>query len=93
MLIFIAICVAIAAISLVNFILYALDKRAAQRGEWRVPERVLLSLSFFGGAAGGIAGMIFCRHKTRKPLFIAVNALGIIWQAAAIFFAAIDLLP
>ena len=37
--------------------------------------------------------MIFCRHKTRKPLFIAVNALGIIWQAAAIIFAAIYLLP
>ena len=93
MIYFIIICAVFGAISLVTFILYGADKRRAVKGKWRVPEKVLLSLSFFGGAAGGIAGMIFCRHKTRKPLFIAVNALGIIWQAAAIIFAAIYLLP
>lgn len=63
---------------------YGADKRAAIKGRWRVPERVLLSLSFFGGAAGGILGMLLFRHKTKKALFIFINAAGLLWQAAAI---------
>ena len=49
-----------------------------------IPEKVLLLLSFFGGAAGGLLGMLLFRHKTRHWYFWAVNFLGFAWQAAAL---------
>lgn len=90
--IFIILCAAVAAISLITFAVYGADKRRAADGRWRIPERVLLSLSFFGGALGGACGMILFRHKTKKPLFAAVNILGLLWQAAALVAAGIYLL-
>lgn len=92
MIYFIIICAVFGAISLVTFILYGADKRRAVKGKWRVPEKVLLSLSFFGGAIGGVLGMIIFRHKTKKAAFIFVNTLGFLWQAAAIILAAIYLI-
>ena len=89
---FIIICAVLGAISLITLCVYGSDKRAAIKGRWRVPERVLLSLSFFGGAVGGILGMLLFRHKTRKAKFIFVNAAGLLWQAAAVAAAAIYLL-
>ncbi len=87
--ILIAVCAAFAAISLINFILYGADKRRARKNLWRIPERVLLLLSFFGGAVGGTAGMLVFRHKTKKFRFIFINALGLIWQAAAVILIAV----
>ena len=40
-------------ISLATFIAYASDKSKAKKGRWRVPEKVLLSMSLLGGAFGG----------------------------------------
>lgn len=74
---------AIGAISLVAFFLYASDKAKAKRGKWRIPEKVLLGFSFFGGAVGGTLAMFLFRHKTRHWYFWAVNFLGLAWQIAA----------
>lgn len=74
---------AVAAVSLAAFVFYGADKSKAKRGAWRIPEKVLLGLSFFGGAVGGTAGMLVFRHKTRHWYFWAVNVLGLAWQAAA----------
>lgn len=74
---------AVAAVSLVALAFYGADKIKAKRGAWRIPEKVLLGLSFFGGAAGGLLGMLAFRHKTRHWYFWAVNALGLLWQVAA----------
>lgn len=57
------------AINAVTFALFCLDKAKAVRGAWRIPEKVLLGCSAFGGAAGGLLGMRIAHHKTRKPLF------------------------
>ena len=92
MIYFIIICAVLGAISLVTFILYGADKRRAVKGKWRVPEKVLLSLSFFGGAIGGVLGMSIFRHKPKKAAFIFVNTCGFLWQAAAIILAAIYLI-
>ena len=48
--------VVFAAVSLITFILYGLDKYKACHGLWRIPEKVLLGFSFFGGAVGGMVG-------------------------------------
>lgn len=80
--------IAFAAISLINFILYGIDKLKAQHKAWRIPERTLLLLSFFGGGAGGTLGMLAFRHKTKHWYFVFVNALGFIWQAALVIYLA-----
>ena len=72
----------LSAMSLLAFVCYVSDKRKAVRGAWRIKERVLLGLSFFGGAVGGWTAMYLVRHKIRKWYFHAVNFLGILWQAA-----------
>lgn len=74
---------AVFALSAAAFIAYGADKSKARRGAWRIPEKVLLGLSFFGGAAGGLCGMLLFRHKTRHWYFWAVNVLGLLWQTAA----------
>ena len=74
--------IALAAVSVIAFILYGADKSRARRGTWRIPEKVLLGFSFFGGAVGGVLGMLVFRHKTRHWYFWAVNLFGIVWQAA-----------
>lgn len=72
--------------SLITFILYSVDKRKAVKGSWRIPEKVLLLMSFFGGAIGGFLAMQIMRHKTRAEhwYFTFVNILGILWQVAAL---------
>ena len=70
------------AMNLIAYILYAADKRRAQRGEWRIRERTLLLFGFLGGALGALAAMKQFRHKTKHNSFWIVNALGLIWQLA-----------
>jgi uncharacterized membrane protein YsdA (DUF1294 family) len=52
--------------SAVAFIMYAADKRRAQRGTWRVRERTLHLLELLGGWPGAIVAQKAFRHKTRK---------------------------
>ncbi len=68
-------------LSLAAFVLYGFDKLQAKCRRNRIPETMLLALSFFGGAAGGLMAMLLFRHKTRHTSFWIVNFLGILWQA------------
>lgn len=67
-------------LSVVTFFCYAADKQKAQKGKWRIAEKTLLGLGFFGGGVGGLLGMILFRHKTKHSYFYTVNFLGFIWQ-------------
>lgn len=64
-------------LNFLNFLLFGYDKFQAKRGGWRIPEKVLLGLSLFGGGLGGLAGMLVFRHKTRKNIFWFVTGVGI----------------
>ncbi len=57
-------------INLVTFLVFAVDKKRAQRGRWRIPEAWLFGLSFFGGSFGGLLSMYIMRHKTSKINFV-----------------------
>ena len=46
-------------INVISFILYGLDKYKAIHNLWRIPELLLISISFIGGGIGSIIGMIF----------------------------------
>jgi uncharacterized membrane protein YsdA (DUF1294 family) len=70
------------------FALMGYDKNRAIRREWRVKEKTLFAFAFLGGFAGGLAGMMIFRHKTRKigfqlgfPAALLVHAL--IWGYVA----------
>lgn len=64
-----ALLIGFGACSLFTLITFAWDKAAARRGSRRVPEARLLALTLLGGGAGALLGMIWLRHKTRKPRF------------------------
>lgn len=74
-----------AVVSILAFILYAVDKQKAKNGAWRIPEKVLLGFSFFGGALGGLLAMTIARHKTRKWYFWFVNWLGLFFQLVVLY--------
>ena len=79
-------CGYIIILSLVTFIAYGADKRKAKKGKWRISEKTLLSLSFLGGAVGGILAMKKFHHKTKHWYFTVVNVLGCVWQLAALIY-------
>lgn len=66
--------------NLVTFVLFALDKRKAVRGNWRIPEALLLILSVLGGSMGALMAMSLFRHKTQKKLFLIGIPLVFILQ-------------
>jgi uncharacterized membrane protein YsdA (DUF1294 family) len=64
-----AICGYLLFINAASFGLFAIDKSAARRGEWRIAESTLLVAALIGGTVGAIAAQQFLRHKTRKEPF------------------------
>lgn len=54
-----------AVTSCICYVLMLLDKRRAQSGAWRIPERTLIFWAVIGGAFGGKVGQRRFRHKTR----------------------------
>ena len=70
----------LAVLNLVSFSLMAVDKRRAQAGKWRIPEKTLfLATACFGGL-GGVLGMTLCRHKTKHWYFRVFFPLLLIVQ-------------
>lgn len=76
----------LAAVNLIAFFLMFSDKRRAVRHQWRIPEKTFFAFSFFGGAAGALAGMFLFRHKTRHlsfrillPLCLILNVAAVCW--------------
>lgn len=57
------------AVNAVTFLLFGIDKKKAQKDQWRVSERTLLLFSLAGGSVGAWIGMYTFRHKTRKLKF------------------------
>ncbi len=57
-------------INLFGFFIMWLDKRKAEKGAWRIPEKTLFIVTALGGGIGTIAGMYTFRHKTQKLNFV-----------------------
>ena len=60
----------LAAVNLVTFTVYGVDKAKAGRGAWRVPEKTLFLLPLLGGSVGALLGMLVFRHKTKHWYFV-----------------------
>ncbi|MBQ6353259.1 MAG: DUF1294 domain-containing protein [Mogibacterium sp.] len=74
----------LAAINLVAFAAFGIDKRRARIGAWRIPEKTLLLLAVLGGSVGAWLGMTTFHHKTRKPLFSVGVPVILLLQIAAV---------
>ncbi len=60
--------------------LMGIDKKKAEKGKWRIPEKTLFAVAILGGAAGSIAGMKVFRHKTKHNKFTVGMPLILVFQ-------------
>ena len=65
--------------NLLAFAVFAVDKKRAVDGGWRIPEWVLI-VAAAAGAFGALCGMYFFNHKTSKPLFYIAVPLFLLMQ-------------
>ena len=85
--IFLYVSIYLSFVSLIAIGLTLYDKRAAQKGAWRVKERTLLFVSAMGGSIAMLITMRLARHKTRHAKFMAgIPAIIILQIAATAFF-------
>lgn len=74
------------AASLVTFVFYALDKNAARKGAWRIPEAQLHLFALIGGWPGAMIAQQTLRHKSKKPSFRFVFWLTVLLNIAAVIW-------
>lgn len=74
------------AVNLAACPLWAIDKRQAKKGGFRIPEWTLHLVSLAGGGVGAVVAMRTLRHKTRKrtfslihPALAAVSVVALGW--------------
>lgn len=72
--------------SLLTFILYAIDKSAAQKGAWRTQESTLHLLALLGGWPGALVAQQKLQHKSKKKSFrrvfwvtVCINCGAFVW--------------
>ena len=73
---------AFVAMSVIGFVLMGADKRRAEKGAWRIPEKVLFGVSFLLGGVGSLVGMFVFRHKTKHVSFRILLPLSALWSLA-----------
>ena len=72
-------------INLIGFFAFWVDKRKAQKGKWRIPEKRLFLFAFLGGGIGCSIGMKVFRHKTKHLSFvIGIPAIMVVEYVAMI---------
>lgn len=59
----------LAAVNLVTFVMYGIDKYKAKKAKWRIPEATLLLMAAIGGSIGAWTGMLVWHHKTLHKKF------------------------
>jgi uncharacterized membrane protein YsdA (DUF1294 family) len=72
-----------AGLSIVTFVVYAMDKSAATRGNWRTKESTLHLLALAGGWPGAFLAQQMLRHKSSKASFRRVYRVTVLLNVAA----------
>lgn len=70
-------------VSFATFAAYAVDKLAAEKGNWRTSESTLHLMALVGGWPGALIAQSRLRHKTRKQPFRAVFWATVVLNCAA----------
>ena len=74
----------LAAINIVAFFLYGIDKWKARHDKWRVTEARLIAVALLGGSVGALLGMKVWHHKTQHKKFSFGLPFILILQIAAV---------
>ncbi|NVK20901.1 MAG: DUF1294 domain-containing protein [Kangiellaceae bacterium] len=77
---------AYAGMSLITFVAYWLDKSAAKKNAWRIPEKTLHILSLACDWPGALFGQQLLRHKTQKQPFRAIFWLTVALNITAVLY-------
>lgn len=72
-------------INIATFLAYGADKKAAEKGEWRIPELHLHALEFLGGWPGAYLAQKIFHHKTKKRSFQAMFWLMLVLECCAVY--------
>ena len=79
--------------NIVTFSMYAIDKKRAASGAWRIKEATLIGSAFLMGGLGALLGMNILRHKTQHIQFKILIPLALVLKlaviAAVVYFACI----
>jgi len=77
----------LAAINIVAFFLYGIDKWKARHDKWRITEARLIWIAVAGGSIGALLGMKIWHHKTKHNKFRFGLPAILILQIAAVVAA------
>ena len=75
-----------AVMSVITFIMYAKDKKAAEWDSWRTPESTLHAISLVGGWPGAGIAQSFLRHKSKKVSFRVTYWITVIANCGALWW-------
>ena len=77
----------LAAVNVVTFFVYGIDKWKAKHNRWRITEMALLLLAVLGGSIGAWIGMRVWHHKTQHKKFkYGVPLILVVQVAICLFF-------
>jgi uncharacterized membrane protein YsdA (DUF1294 family) len=71
--------------NLLCFLLFAWDKRKAQRAQRRIAEKTLHLATLPGAAPGAWAAILLLHHKNRKAAFWGVTLVLTLLQGAVLY--------
>lgn len=77
-------------LSIITFVAYALDKNAAQKGNWRTKESTLHMLALVGGWPGAMYAQQKLRHKSVKTEFRQVFWATVVMNVGALSWIALS---
>lgn len=77
----------LAAVNLVTFVMYGIDKYKAKKAKWRIPEATLLLMAAIGGSIGAWTGMQVWHHKTLHKKFKYGVPVIFLLQIALTFYS------
>ena len=72
--------------SVITLLFYIVDKGKAKRHAWRIPEAVLLGLSWLMGSLGALIGIYGFRHKTNHWYFPVNTFVSLLVHIALFVF-------
>ena len=75
-----------AVMSLITYVAFAIDKRRAINGGWRIRESTLHLMELLGGWPGAVLGMMLIRHKTKDATYRTIHHLIIGLHVVIWFF-------